>query len=60
MLTASSIFDKYSTGFFLSFKNLELIRFNLDERKNPVEYLSKINTAVDGVIALLMNEKEEL
>lgn len=41
-------------------KNLELIRFNLDERKNPVEYLSKINTAVDDVIALLTKAKEEL
>ena len=34
--------------------------FNLDWRKYPVEYSSKINTAVDDVVALLMNEKEEL
>ena len=45
---------------YLAFKGLELIRFNLDWRKYPVEYSSKINTAVDDVVALLMNEKEEL
>ena len=45
---------------YLAFKGLELIRFNLDWRKYPVEYSSKINTAIDDVVALLMNEKDEL
>ena len=52
--------DNVYRRLYLAFKGLELIRFNLDERKNPVEYSSKINTAVDDVIALLMKEKEEL
>lgn len=52
--------DSVYRRLYLAFKGLELIRFNLDERKNPVEYSSKINTVVDDVVALLMKEKEHL
>ena len=52
--------DSVYRRLYIAFKGLELIRFNLDERKNPVEYSSKINTVVDDVVALLMKEKEHL
>ena len=52
--------DRVYRCLYMAFKGLELIRFNLDERKIPVEYSSKINTVVDDVVALLMKEKEHL
>ena len=52
--------DSVYRRLYIAFKGLELIRFNLDEKKNPVEYSSKIDDAVSIVIALLMKEKEEL
>jgi L-asparagine transporter-like permease len=52
--------DSVYRRLYLAFKGLELIRFNLDEKKNPLEYSSKINTVVDDVVALLMKEKEQL